>query len=135
MGLSEKLQLPTETSASVRQTLTTVMGNPDITIEELWPEIPSPPSPLTEDIMGPIEELTEQYWPGIKVVPMMSTGATDAIYLRNAGIPVYGVSGTFYDISENTAHGLNERVLVKSFYEGQEFMYDLTKRLSSSDYE
>ena len=127
--------IPTETAASVRQTLTTVMGNPDIQIRDLWPEIPSPPSPLTDDIMGPIEDLTQQYWPGISVVPMMSTGATDAIYLRNAGIPVYGVSGTFYDILENTAHGLNERVLVSSFFESQEFMYDLTKRLSSSDLE
>ena len=127
--------IPTETAASVRQTLTTVMGNPDIQIRDLWPEIPSPPSPLTDDIMRPIEDVTQQYWPGIAVVPTMSTGSTDAIYLRNAGIPVYGVSGTFYDILENTAHGLNERVLVSSFFEGQEFMYDLTKRLSSSDLE
>ena len=111
------------------------MGNPHSQIRDLWPETPSPPSPLTDDIMRPIEELTQKYWPGISVIPTMSTGSTDAIYLRNAGIPVYGVSGTFYDILENTAHGLNERVLVSSFFESQDFMYDLTKRLSSSDLE
>ena len=63
----------------------------------------------------------------------MSTGATDGLYLRNAGIPVYGVSGLFYDIAFDTRHGLNERVQVKAFFEGQEFMYQLVTRLSRSD--
>ena len=127
--------VPTETAESVVQTLTTVIGDPDIEISNLWPEMTSPPSPLTADVLGPIEELTEERWPGVPVIPIMGAGATDAIYLRNAGIPVYGVSGTFYDIDHDTRHGLNERVLVSSFFEGQEFMYDLTKRLSSSDHE
>jgi acetylornithine deacetylase/succinyl-diaminopimelate desuccinylase-like protein len=61
---------------------------------------------------------------------MMSTGATDSLYLRNAGIPVYGVSGIFADIDDNRAHGRDERVLVESFFEGLEFLYRLTRELA-----
>jgi acetylornithine deacetylase/succinyl-diaminopimelate desuccinylase-like protein len=64
-------------------------------------------------------------WPGVPVLPTMSTGATDALYLRNAGIPVYGVSGLFYP--ETFSHGMNERIPVKAFYDGLEFMYRLVK--------
>ena len=71
-------------------------------------------------------------WPGTLVIPVMSTGATDGLYLRNAGIPVYGVSGIFSDIDDLRAHGQDERILARSFFEGQEFLYRLVKKLSSS---
>jgi acetylornithine deacetylase/succinyl-diaminopimelate desuccinylase-like protein len=72
-------------------------------------------------------------WPGVPVIPTMSTGATDGLYLRIAGIPVYGVSGLFRDIDDNRSHGQNERILIESFFDGQEFLYRLTKSLSRSD--
>ena len=65
------------------------------------------------------------------MVPIMSTGATDGLYLRNAGIPVYGVSGIFGDIDDVRAHGQDERQEVRSFFEGMEFLYRLTMLLSS----
>jgi len=91
---------------------------------------PSPPSPLTEDVLGPIERITEQMWPGVAVLPVMSTGATDGLYLRREGIPVYGVSGLFRDMDDNRAHGQDERISIRSFYEGQEFLYRLVKALT-----
>ncbi len=127
--------LPTESSAAVRETLTTVIGDPRISVTETYPAIASPPSPLTDELLVAIEDLTEKYWPGVPVIPTMGTGATDGLYLRNAGIPVYGVAGIFYDIAADTRHGLNERVQVKAFFEGQEFMYQLVTRLSRSDVE
>ena len=63
----------------------------------------------------------------------MSTGATDGLYLRNAGIPVYGVSGLFRDIDDIRSHGQNERIRIESYFEGQEFLYRLTKALSQQD--
>ena len=63
----------------------------------------------------------------------MSTGATDGLYLRNAGIPVYGVSGLFGDVDDVRAHGQNERIRIESYLEGQEFLYRLTQTLSRSD--
>jgi acetylornithine deacetylase/succinyl-diaminopimelate desuccinylase-like protein len=64
------------------------------------------------------------------VVPVMSTGATDGIFLRNAGIPTYGIDGAFGDMDDVRAHGKDERVEVKQFYEGLEFQYRLIKALS-----
>ena len=125
--------LPTEDSGAVLETLITVIGDAEISVTQTYPAIPSPPSPLTDELLGAIEELTDKSWPGVPVIPTMGTGATDGLFLRNAGIPVYGVSGVFYDIAADTRHGLNERVQVKAFFEGQEFMYQLVKKLSRSD--
>jgi acetylornithine deacetylase/succinyl-diaminopimelate desuccinylase-like protein len=69
-------------------------------------------------------------WPGVTVLPVMSTGATDGLYLRREGIPVYGVSGIFGDVDDNRAHGQDERIGVRQFYEGQEFLYRLVKALA-----
>jgi acetylornithine deacetylase/succinyl-diaminopimelate desuccinylase-like protein len=79
-----------------------------------------------------IESITESMWPGVPVIPTMSTGATDGMYLRNAGIPVYGVSGLFNDIDDTRAHGQNERIDIRTYFEGQEFLYRLTKALTGS---
>jgi len=93
--------------------------------------IASPPSPLTQEVLGSIERTTQEMWPSVPVIPTMSTGATDGLFLRNAGIPVYGVSGIFEDVDDIRAHGRDERLPVASFFEGQEFMYRLVKRLGA----
>ena len=81
--------------------------------------------------MSPIRQISESMWPGVAVVPSMSTGATDGLFFRNKGIPVYGVSGIFYTAGENRAHGRDERILKQSFFEGLEFLYRLTRAYSS----
>jgi len=125
--------LPGESVGAVQSTLETVIGNNLVTVTEVEAPKLSPPSPLTEEMLGAIEATTEEMWHGVPVIPTMSTGATDGLYLRNAGIPVYGVSGLFGDIDDVRAHGQNERILIKSFFEGQEFLYQLTKTLSRED--
>jgi len=91
----------------------------------------APASPLDPEGFGAVESVTETMWPDIPVIPTMLTGATDGLYLRNAGIPTYGVSGIFYDIDDIRAHGRDERIGVKQFLDGQEFLYRLIKELSS----
>jgi len=125
--------LPGESIDAVEQTLVTVIGNDKVSIRRDAVARPSPPSPLTPEVLGAIETITDEMWPGVPVIPTMSTGATDGLYLRNAGIPVYGVSGIFGEIDDVRAHGQNERVLVQSYFEGQEFLYRLTKALSRQD--
>jgi len=120
---------PDDDPEEVRAALERVAGVPTLSVTLDGQATDSPPSPLTPELMAAIEEVTESMWPGVPVVPTMSTGATDGLYFRNAGIPVYGVSGLFYQ--ETGAHGMNERIPVQSFYEGQEFLYRLVKRLSS----
>jgi acetylornithine deacetylase/succinyl-diaminopimelate desuccinylase-like protein len=125
--------LPGESMDSVQNALQTVVGNDHVSITRVDEATPSPPSPLTPEVLGAIESITEAMWPGVPVIPTMSTGATDGLYLRNAGIPVYGVSGLFRDVDDNRSHGQNERILIESFFDGQEFLYRLTTTLSRSD--
>jgi len=101
-----------------------------VTVTPVDSATPSPPSPLTDDILGPIERITQQMWPGVPVLPVMSTGATDGLFLRKEGIPVYGVSGLFHDMDDVRAHGRDERILIEHFYEGQEFLYRVVKALA-----
>ena len=125
--------LPGESISSVENTLQTVIGDEQVTMSRVNDATPSPSSPLTPEMLGAIETITESMWPGVPVIPMMSTGATDGLYLRNVGIPVYGVSGLFRDIDDNRSHGQNERIRIESYFEGQEFLYQLTQTLSRSD--
>ena len=120
--------LPDESPQDVRATIERVIGNPKVAVTALGEARNSPPSPLTADLMGQVERISGQMWPKVPVIPTMSTGATDGVYLRNAGIPVYGISGLFY--TDPNAHGMNEKVGAKAFYEGLEFMYRLVKSVS-----
>ncbi|GIW52752.1 MAG: peptidase M20 [Gemmatimonadales bacterium] len=122
--------LPGEPPEEVLATLRRVVADPEVKITPIAEAKPSPPSPLTPEIMGAIEEITQEMWPGVPVIPTMSTGATDALYLRRAGIPVYGVSGVFGDIDDVRAHGRDERIHSTWFYDGLEFGYRLVKRLT-----
>jgi acetylornithine deacetylase/succinyl-diaminopimelate desuccinylase-like protein len=70
--------------------------------------------------------------PGVPIVPVQESGASDGIYFRSVGIPTYGVGESFIKDSDAFAHGLNERLPVKSFYDGLEHWYVLLKELSAS---
>jgi acetylornithine deacetylase/succinyl-diaminopimelate desuccinylase-like protein len=123
--------LPSETEQDVRQTLVRVLANDKIKVTPIGRFFPSPPSPLTPEIVGAVDRVTQALWPGVPVVPLMSTGATDSKFLRAAGIAAYGTSGMFGDVDDIRAHGRDERLLVRSLYEGQEYLYRLVKVLSS----
>jgi acetylornithine deacetylase/succinyl-diaminopimelate desuccinylase-like protein len=122
--------LPDESPDEVRQTLARVLQDEGVTVTAVAPARPSPPSPLLAEVMGPMERIAADMWPGVPVVPVMSTGATDSLYLRAAGIPMYGVDGMFDDIDDVRAHGRDERVGVKQFNEDLEFHYRLITALS-----
>jgi acetylornithine deacetylase/succinyl-diaminopimelate desuccinylase-like protein len=124
--------LPGESMDDVENTLRYVVGNEQMSIARMRKANLSPPSPLTPELLSVMESITESMWPGVPVIPTMSTGATDGAFLRNAGIPVYGVSGIFVDIDDNRAHGQNERIYIRSFLDGQEFLYRLTKALTQA---
>src|SRR5437660_639973 len=78
-------------------------------------------------IAGPVEAVSSQMWPGVPVVPTLLAGATDGRFTINAGIPTYGVNGMFRDPDGGGVHGLNERIRVRSLYEGHEFLYRLVR--------
>ena len=124
--------LPGVTPDSIKARLADVLADDKIAVSFVNAANPSQPSPLRPDVMGAIEALTKAMFPGVIVVPVMSTGATDALHLRNAGIPTYGVDGTFGDMDDVRAHGRDERVGVKQYFEGLEFQYRLIKALAAA---
>jgi len=124
--------LPEDSAADIQQTLARVLADDQIKIAPMQKPRPAPLSPLRPDLVAPIERITAELWPGVPVVPIMSTGATDGLATRLAGIPTYGVSGLFDDIDDVRAHGKDERMGVKEFFDGLEFMYRLIKSLSAS---
>jgi acetylornithine deacetylase/succinyl-diaminopimelate desuccinylase-like protein len=122
--------LPGEPIAEVEATLKRVLADDRISIAQLAPPVLSPPSDLHGEVMAAIEKLSAEFWPGAPVIPIMSTGATDSAYLRNAGIPAYGQSGLADEVDDFRAHGKDERVPVRSFHDGHEYLYRLIKMLA-----
>ncbi len=84
------------------------------------------PTPA-QTILGPVEAVTAQMWPGVPVVPALLVATTDGRYTNNAGIPTYGLSGLFRDPDGSGVHGRNERIRVRSLYEGHDFLYRVVK--------
>ncbi len=119
---------PGHSIESIRDELARVIGDPGVTITQLPPKRPAPPAPpLDPRIIGPMEKLVAKYWPGLKVIPSMANGYTDATFLGAIGIPTYGIPGMWWDPDGNGAHGLNERMEVRSVYVGRDYMFDLVK--------
>jgi len=113
---------------SVRAKLEELVADPEVKVtmpDALDPT--SPPPPLTPAILGPIQKLTAEFWPGVPVLPVLQAGATDGRFTNAAGIPTYGVEPVFLGPDIGHIHGLNEYVGVKSLLEGREFLYRLVK--------
>lgn len=122
--------LPNDDPAEIDAQLRKLMENERVKLKLINPPLRSPASPLRPDVMKVVQALTEKMWPGVPVVPTMSAGATDSRFLRNLGVPMYGISGIFTEPSDARAHGLDERVAIPRLYEGREFLYALVKTLS-----
>jgi carboxypeptidase PM20D1 len=109
--------------AEVEATLRGVAANPALQIRVLDDPLPSPASPPREDVMRAVTRGVERIRPGTPVIPYMAPYGTDGKEVRRAGIPTYGVMGLFAKDSDQFAHGLNERVSVRSFYDALEFWH------------
>lgn len=122
--------MPGESVDEVEATLKRVVDDDQISVTRIDQPVLSAPSALHQAIMGEIGKLTEEFWPGAVVLPVMSSGATDGSYLRNAGIPTYGHSGLAGDINDVRAHGRDERILKASLFKGDEYLYRLVKAVA-----
>jgi len=119
---------PGRSADEVKAELVAAISDPGVTVEfESPPEKAGVQPPLSKEVVGPVETLSRDMFPGVAVIPVMSSGATDGRFLTPAGIPTYGISGMFGDGATGNAHGLNERIRVQALLEGREFLYRLTK--------
>jgi len=125
--------LPGVEPSHVLATLREVVADESIEIRPVQSggTVASLASPMRDDVVQPIRQLVDEIWPGTAIMPEQATFATDGLFVRNAGVPVYGVSGLFGDTGDSRAHGLDERVRVDGFHDSIEFWYRLLKRFSS----
>ena len=120
--------LPEEAAGDfVLNTLTTVVADPQVKVTVAYGAVPSPASPLRPEILRPLEAVTATFWTGVPLVPQMETGATDGAYLRNGGIPTYGIATVFMDVDDIRAHGRDERIIAKEFDTGADYAFALLK--------
>lgn len=119
---------PGRTVEETQAALARAINDPKVTITPVPPIRPvAKAPPLDPKIVGPAEKLVAKYFPGVPMVPSMSTGATDGIFLEAIGIPTYGVPGPWGDPDGNGVHGLNERIAVKSVYVGRDYLTELVR--------
>jgi len=133
--------LPAHSPEEVRQTLAQVVGDSAIKVQYLGIDGKAhdtatdtrgyPPPALSAEVMRPLEKLVGEMWPGTKVVPAMSLGASDAVYTMSAGLPTYNVTGNLQDQDDIRAHGLDERIRVEAFDKGVDFMYRYLKAITA----
>lgn len=119
---------PGHTVEEIQAKLAEVIADPKAKLTPVPPIRPIAKSPpLDPKVMGPAIALAAKYFPGVPVIPSMSTGATDGIFLEAIGIPTYGVPGPWGDPDGNGVHGLNERIETRSLYVGRDYLTDLVK--------
>jgi acetylornithine deacetylase/succinyl-diaminopimelate desuccinylase-like protein len=123
--------LPQDSLQNVQDTLKRVLADDRIAVSVVGEAIPAPASAINPAIVSKLQSLSAKLYGGIPVVPVMDTGASDGKYLRIAGIPTYGVPGVFEDVDDVRAHGKDERIGVKDFYDGVDFYYEFIKSLGA----
>jgi acetylornithine deacetylase/succinyl-diaminopimelate desuccinylase-like protein len=121
---------PDDTAENVRAWLIQTLADPEINLIGGGGSLPSPASPILPEVMGAIEHLSHEIWPGVAVLPVMDPWAGDSAQMRRAGIPTYGASGVFSDDSGNE-HGANERISFVAFYDSIEYIYRLMKMVAA----
>jgi acetylornithine deacetylase/succinyl-diaminopimelate desuccinylase-like protein len=123
--------LPGDSAGDVQAALRRVLADDQITLKPMAELESGPVPPVPADLVTLLDRVSARHFPGVPVLPVMSSGATDGRFLRAAGVPTYGISGLFHDVDDVRAHGRDERIRVQSFYEAQAFLYDLVEELVS----
>ncbi len=119
---------PGRTMQETRAALVAAIADPKVKVIPLEPIRDKPtPAPLDPKVLGPADTVSAKYFPGVPLIPTMSTGASDAIYLAPIGIPTYGVPGFWSGPEGSGAHGLNEHIAAKAVYVGRDYLTDLVK--------
>jgi acetylornithine deacetylase/succinyl-diaminopimelate desuccinylase-like protein len=109
-----------------------LIGNPRVSVSLKPPVRPlAKAPPMNPAIINPMRAVAAKHFPGVPVTAMMSTGATDAIFIAPIGIPVYGAPGLMLDPDGNGIHGLNERIKVESLMKGRDYLTDLVLTLAN----
>jgi acetylornithine deacetylase/succinyl-diaminopimelate desuccinylase-like protein len=124
--------LPQDSLQNVKSTLIRVLADDRISVNIVGDAVPAPASAINPAIVRTLQGLSARLYGGLPIVPVMDNGASDGKYLRIAGIPAYGVPGVFTDVDDDRAHGKDERIGVKDFFDGVDFYYEFIKVLADA---
>ncbi len=114
----------------VREVIAEQIQLPESSVREIGNGFGSEASPLSPKVMAALRKAVDANFPGLPIIPTMSSGATDSLYFRAEGIPSYGVSGAYVDPQDDFSHGLNERVPVSTVARGLKHWYVLLTELT-----
>jgi acetylornithine deacetylase/succinyl-diaminopimelate desuccinylase-like protein len=116
--------------SEIEGTLKQVVANDAVEFRQTYEATESPISELREDVVDAVSEAVEQRYPEVQILAYMESGGTDGMHFRRAGIPTWAVSGIFMNPDEMFAHGLNERVPIKAFYDALDHWSIIIRKLA-----
>ena len=116
----------------IEAVLRQVVDNDGAEFRQLDEATESPISDLRPDVEAAVTNAVHLRYPGVKVIPYMESGGTDGMHFRKAGIPTWAISGRFMNPDEMFAHGLNERVPIKAFYDALDHWSIILRDLASN---
>jgi acetylornithine deacetylase/succinyl-diaminopimelate desuccinylase-like protein len=123
--------MPGTEPAAIRDELERVVNDPEVKVERTDNQAMSLASPLRPDVVAAYTAAVHARHPDAPIMPEMSTGASDARPFRVAGVPVYGVDGSWGIIPDDLrAHGRDERLPVKALYDDVDHWVDMLKALA-----
>ena len=114
----------------IRNKLQAVVENKNVEFITLGSPVESPISETREDVMAAISKAVHPRYPSLTIMAYMESGGTDGMHFRSAGIPTWAMSGVFMNPNEMFAHGLNERLPKKAFYDGLDHWTIILKELA-----
>jgi acetylornithine deacetylase/succinyl-diaminopimelate desuccinylase-like protein len=119
--------VPGEKFHDIKATLIQVLADEQIAVTQVGDANPSNPAAIDEELLAAIEKTSAEFWPGVPVVPIMSAGRRRTVFTQRRHP---GHSGLASDVDDVRDHGKDERVAIKSFFDGGEYLYRLVRRLS-----
>ena len=128
--------LPDEDIPKFFAELTRVVGDPAVKVEPITANLRpvGAASRLDSEMYRALEKVSREMYPGVTVLPTMSTGATDMAQLRAKGIQSYGIGpvSTDADTVNYGAHSDVERLAEPSLYGLVEFTWRATLEVAGS---
>jgi acetylornithine deacetylase/succinyl-diaminopimelate desuccinylase-like protein len=127
--------LPDEDITKFYAEMGKIINDPEVKIAPLPATRPfSPATRLDTEMYGVLERVSKRMYPGVTVIPSMSTGASDKAQLRAKGQQSYGIgpAGTREDSTNYGAHSDVERLAETSIYPFVEFVWNAVVEIAAS---
>ncbi len=128
--------LPDESVEEFYAQLAAIINDPRV---EILPENiyrpAAPPSEIDNEMFQALERVASRMHPGVTVLPIMATGATDMAQVRARGVQCYGIAParSVEEISSGFgAHGDNERIAEEAFVDLVRYLWNIVIEVAAT---